>query len=246
MIPKIIHYAWFGSEIPSYIDTRINEWKKVLPEWRFILWNENNFDINRYAFTRQMYKEKKLGYAADELRFDVLYRYGGFYLDVDMLLKKDLTSLLNNKMVWGFQYDNSILTSMIGSEPNQELLSYILDVYEGRRYPELQEQSFLMTSNPFITKILMREYTSFRTNGKYQKISPGIVVYPKDYFTYPSKDKVGNFAEHLFDNSWGSGNQGFYGSFKSRFKHYLPYTWARISASRGVKSAEKDGVPLQK
>lgn len=74
MIPKIIHYAWFGSEIPHYIDERINEWKRILPDWRFILWNENNFDINKYDFTRQMYNEKKLGYVADELRFDEIER----------------------------------------------------------------------------------------------------------------------------------------------------------------------------
>lgn len=246
MIPKIIHYAWFGSQTPDYVKQRVHEWQTILPDWKFILWNEDNYDISKYQFSQKMYSAGKLGYAADELRFDVLYQYGGFYLDIDMIIKKKLDRFLNHKMVWGFQYDNSILTSLIGSTPRQPLLANILDVYEGNRYPELQKDSYQMTSNPFITKILMKEFNDFRTNGKFQKLENGVVIYPKDYFTYLSKNKKANYTEHLFDNSWGNRNNGLYGRIKANFKHYLPYTWAKISSKRGIKSAEQDGVPLQK
>lgn len=246
MIPKIIHYAWFGSELPENISQRVRCWKQILPDWRFILWNEDNFDISKFNFTKEMYDKGKFGYAADELRFDVLYRYGGFYLDTDMLLKRDLSIFLKHKMVWGFQYDNSILTSMIGSEPNQSLLMDILDVYEDHKYSDIKDSSVGMISNPFVTKILIREYSDFLTNGQYQELEPGIIVFPKDYFTYQSKNINANYSEHLFDNSWGDSNNGIRGFIKYKFKSCFPYIWARVSAQRGAKLVEKDGIPLIK
>lgn len=246
MVPKIIHYAWFGSPLPIVIRKRVQDWKKVLPGWKFVLWNESNYDLKKFNFTKKMYEQGKLGYVADELRYDVLNQYGGFYLDTDIIIKKDLKCFLSKRMVWGFQYDNSILTSMIGSEPNQKILTNILDVYEGKRIPELQEQSFHMTSNPFVTKILKYEFPNFKCNGKKQELESGIVVYPRDYFTYLSKNPDANFAEHLFDNSWGIGNNGLRGKVKKQFKQHFPYMWAHISAKRGVKNAIKDGIKLEK
>lgn len=145
MIPKIIHYAWFGTTPPPFIEARVNEWRTQLPDWEFKFWNDKNFDLSKYAFSEKMYQAGKLGYAADELRYAVLYQYGGFYLDTDMIVKKDLAPFLNQKMVWGFQYDNSILTSFIGAEPKTPLLAEILDVYAGRKFPDLQDDMQKMT-----------------------------------------------------------------------------------------------------
>ena len=193
-----------------------------------------------------MYQAGKLGYAADELRYAVLYQYGGFYLDTDMIVKKDLAPFLNQKMVWGFQYDNSILTSFIGAESKTPLLAEILDVYAGRKFPDLQDDMQKMTSNPVVTKILMRLYPDFRMNGQRQELAPKITVYPRDYFTYASRNSNANYMEHLFDNSWGSANLGMRGRLKHAFKTVFPYLWADISARRGIKSAERDGIPYQR
>ena len=180
------------------------------------------------------------------MRYAVLYQYGGFYLDTDMIVKKDLAPFLNQKMVWGFQYDNSILTSFIGAEPKTPLLAEILDVYAGRKFPDLQGDMQKMTSNPVVTKILMRLYPDFRMNGQRQELAPGITVYPRDYFTYASRNSNANYMEHLFDNSWGSANLGMRGRLKHAFKTVFPYLWADISARRGIKSAERDGIPYQR
>jgi len=246
MIPRIIHYAWFGSEVPQSLSERINEWKTVLPDWQFILWNEKNYDLNKFAFTRKMYHQNQLGYVADELRYDVLYEFGGFYLDTDMIIKKELTRFLDKKMVWGFLYKNSIATSFIGSEPHQKLLKDILDVYEGKKFPELQKQSFQMTSNPFVTKIFKYIFSEFKCNGELQEITPNIMIYPLDFFTYQSRNIQRNFAEHQFDNSWGTANIGIKGKIKLKFKRLFPYCWAKISAYRGIKSATHDGNPLER
>ena len=246
MIPKIIHYAWFGTTPPPFIEARVNEWRTQLPDWEFKFWNAKNFDLSKYAFSEKMYQAGKLGYAADELRYAVLYQYGGFYLDTDMIVKKDLAPFLNQKMVWGFQYDNSILTSFIGAESKTPLLAEILDVYAGRKFPDLQDDMQKMTSNPVVTKILMRLYPDFRMNGQRQELAPKITVYPRDYFTYASRNSNANYMEHLFDNSWGSANLGMRGRLKHAFKTVFPYLWADISARRGIKSAERDGIPYQR
>lgn len=246
MIPKIVHYAWFGSPLPISVKRRVEEWKQQLPEWKFRLWSEDNFDLSRFGFSKEMYDSGKLGYAADELRYEVLRRYGGFYFDTDMIVKKPLDTLLNYRMVWGFQYDNSLLTSFFGSEPGMPLLDSILKVYANEKYPDLHSDLYEMTSNPFVTKIFLREFERFRTDGTRQSLTDGIEVFPRDYFSYPSRNLKANYMEHLFDNSWGDSNLGIKGRFKAVFKRVSPFLWAEISARRGIRSAEDDGVPHMK
>lgn len=246
MIPKIIHYAWFGSELPEKVQLRVNTWKKVMPDWDFKFWNEKNYDLGRFEFSYEMYKQKKLGFVTDELRYDVLNEFGGLYLDTDMIIKKILDSILNHNMVWGFQYDNSLATEIIASQPNQKLLQDILNVYDGSKFPDIHKQLNDMTSNPIITKIFLNEFDAFKTNGVEQLVGSDIMIYPKDYFIYLSRNSDANYAEHLFDNSWGSNSQGIYGEFKLLYKKLFPYSWAKISAKRGITSAEIDGIPLYK
>lgn len=246
MIPKIVHYAWFGSELPDTVQSRVEEWQEMLPGWEFKFWSEKNFDIDQYAFSSKMYHQGNLGYAADELRYAVLYQYGGFYFDTDMIVKKSLEPLLKHKMVWGFQYDNSLLTSFFGSEPGHPALKNILAVYAEEQYPELKDDKYHMTSNPFVTKIFLKSFPDFKTNGERQVLDSDLIVYPRDYFSYQSRNSEANYMQHLFDNSWGSANQGLKGRSKALFKQLMPYLWADISAKRGIKSAEADGVPLMK
>lgn len=72
MIPKIIHYSWVGTEMPDNVRARINEWKTILPNWKFMFWNENNYDFDQFWFTREKLKNQDWGYASDELRYDVV------------------------------------------------------------------------------------------------------------------------------------------------------------------------------
>lgn len=240
MIPKIVHYAWFGSETPEVVKNRVNDWKKILPGWKFICWNEDNYDIHKFAFSGKMYDQKKYGYIVDELRYDVLYQYGGFYFDTDMIIRKDLTPLLDNKMVWGFMYDNSISGGFIGSEPKEPLLKYLLDSYKGEINTDIQPYLYQFTSNPIITELLKRKYSNLVLDDSLQEIDSGITIYPKDYFTYKSHDSKANYAEHLFANSWGTSNKGLYGLIKSIYKKIFPYKFAKISADRGKVKAAKE------
>lgn len=236
MIPKIIHYAWVGTPIPDEVKKRVNEWKQVLPEWKFMLWDESNYDFSKFSFTQQKIKEKDWGFVADELRYDVVYKYGGFYFDTDMILKRNLEPLLKYQTVFGFMYDNNILTSFFGSVPGNQLLKKILMEYANKKN---WDDLMTMTSNPFVTNILLQEKKSLRMNGKLQKFNDGTVIFPRDYFCYPSKNKNGNYAEHLFDNSWGNSKNGLEGVLKKLIRFIMPITYGKISNRRGIKYSKK-------
>lgn len=235
MIPKIVHYAWFGSKVPSFVQKRVNNWQTLLPNWKFVLWNEDNFDLSKFKFSQEMYNNGKLGFVADELRYYVVNKYGGFYFDTDILVKKNLAPFLDKKTIWGYQYDNSLLTAFFGSEPSQDVFEYILDVYKGKELPELQNYLYDYTSNPIVTQILKEYYPNFKNNGQFQELEKNSYIYPKDYFAYLSRNKKANFTEHLLDNSWGKKRNNIYTTFKSMYKTTFPYNFARISAYRGKK-----------
>lgn len=236
MIPKIIHYSWVGTTIPRNVVDRINEWKSKLPDYKFMYWNEENYDFSKFKFTREKMKNHQWGYVTDELRYDVLYNYGGFYMDTDMIIKKNISDLLNQKMVWGFQYDNAILTAFVGSEPHHHLLKEILAQYSDEgNFGSLNR----MVSNPFVTNIFIKKYgDTFTLNNKLQELEDGLVVYPRDYFCYPSHNDNANYAEHLFDNTWNNGKKqkGVYGFAKKIFKDVAPCFYADVANKRGVKA----------
>lgn len=246
MIPKIIHYSWFGSEKPADVEKNIESWKNELKDWQFIEWNEKNWNVNQYVFASQMYTDKNWGYIADPIRFDVLFRFGGVYLDTDMILNKSIDEFLDNTNFFGFMYTNNLHTGMIGAEKNSDLMGEILKMYKGEKYSEINELIYHATSNPVITKMLMTIYPEFVLNGKYQKLKDGTLIVPKDYFCYPSWNNNANYAEHLFMNSWGNAHDGVKGAIREFVQQYFKKEWAVISAYRGKKRAQSEGFKIIK
>lgn len=99
LIPKIIHYTWFSGEpIPKDIQRCIDSWKEKCPDYEIICWNASNYDYKKYPYTQQAYEAKRWGYMADVARLDILYEYGGFYLDTDVELLKSLDELRFQKV----------------------------------------------------------------------------------------------------------------------------------------------------
>lgn len=232
MIPKIIHYAWVGTPMPREVKQRVKEWQSVLPDWEFRLWNEDNYDFNSFDFTKYKMEKKDWGFAADELRYDVVYRYGGFYLDTDMIIKKSLNPLLDYKAVFGFMYDNNLLTSFFGAAQYNPIMKQILNEYSKQsNWDKLMK----MTSNPFVTNVLLYKKKDLKMNGSLQRFSDGTIIFPRDYFCYPSRNNDGNYAEHLFDNSWGNSKSGIKGEIKRVLRTVMPITYGNISNKRGIK-----------
>ena len=95
MIPKIIHYCWFGKgEYPEKIKRCIESWQKLTNEYQFMLWNEDNFDVNTYPFTKEAYEAGKYAFVSDMVRFYALSQYGGIYIDTDVEILKSFSNIV--------------------------------------------------------------------------------------------------------------------------------------------------------
>ena len=105
MIPKVIHYCWLsGDKMPEDTIKCIESWKKIMPEYKLILWDKNKFDINSIVFTQEACEVKKWAFAADYIRIYALYTEGGIYMDTDVYVKKSFDDLLNNDFFTSLEY----------------------------------------------------------------------------------------------------------------------------------------------
>ena len=106
MIPKIIHYCWFGrGPLPELAQKCIASWKKYLPDYEIKEWNEDNFDVNIIPYTAEAYKAKKYAFVSDYARFWILYRYGGIYFDTDVEVIRPMDDIIERGNFMGFETD---------------------------------------------------------------------------------------------------------------------------------------------
>ena len=105
MIPKIIHYCWFGhNRKPALIKKCIESWKKFMPDWEIREWNEENYDVYKNQYIRNAYAQKKWAFVVDYARFDILNQFGGIFLDTDVeLLRPIPEEILRNDAFTGFE-----------------------------------------------------------------------------------------------------------------------------------------------
>lgn len=95
LIPKRIHYCWFsGNPIPDSLKRCMETWEKFCPDYEIIRWDESNYDISWSPYMVQAYERKKWGFVVDMARLDLVYRYGGIFLDTDVELIRNLDELL--------------------------------------------------------------------------------------------------------------------------------------------------------
>ena len=106
MIPKIIHYCWFGrNPLPELAQKCIASWKKYLPDYEIKEWNEDNFDVNIIPYTAEAYAMKKYAFVSDYARFWILYRYGGIYFDTDVEVIRPIDDIIAKGNFMGYETD---------------------------------------------------------------------------------------------------------------------------------------------
>mgnify|MGYP001780597132 FL=1 len=122
MIPKKIHYCWFGRGIkPELARKCIQSWEKYCPDYEIIEWNEDNFDINQYPYLRWCYENRKWAFLSDFARLLVVYQNGGIYFDTDVELIRTPDELLMCNAFYGFENDENIATGLgFGAEPQNK------------------------------------------------------------------------------------------------------------------------------
>lgn len=211
MIPKTIHYCWFGrGEKSDLINNCIESWKKHLPDYEIIEWNEDNFDVNICKYTEQAYKARKWAFVADYARLYALYEFGGIYLDTDMMLYVSLNPFLDSTGFFGFESRDFIAMSPIGAEKGNDLIHDMLMQYSNRSFVKENGEYDTTTNVRYLKKIFLSH--GLKENGKKQTIM-GFDIYPQYYF-FPNTigmlfEKVPKNAItiHFSTGSWGSDSQ---------------------------------------
>ena len=206
MIPKKIHYCWFGrGPMPELAQKCIESWHRFMPDWEYVLWNEDNFDISMYPYTKEAYDAKRYAFVSDVARLKALKEQGGIYLDVDFEVYKPFDDLLQNDAFAGFEGSkhNPVMMGVIGSVPEGQWVSCQLNRYEGRH--------FIVNGVPDLTtnvKFIFDWMTGhgFFADGKEQDYGD-LHIYPVDYFcprltTGEYRRTDNTYCEQQGESSW--------------------------------------------
>lgn len=208
MIPKIIHYCWFGGkEKPDSVKQCIESWKKYCPDYEIREWNESNFDIQANDYCREAYEAKRWAFVADYARLYVLYEYGGIYMDTDVEVVRPFDPLLNRNGFLCFENDDNVSIGTFGVAKHLLLVNDFLQPYKGRHFKR-DDGSFDMTTNlKIITQVLVERY-GISLNGKEQVLSGDILVLPmeafiaKSYLTGWIMRDENTYAIHHYSATW--------------------------------------------
>lgn len=193
MIPKKIHYCWFGNNPkPKIVETCIASWEKYLPDYEIIEWNESNFDVNQNDFVKTAYQNKKWAFVSDFARAKALYENGGFYLDTDMEVKNTLNDFLHHRAVCGFEIKGIPYSAFWGIEKGHILAQKIMNYYLTNQYAE-------EPNTAIFSRLLVDEFGADAQKDEYQNLKEGIALYPSTYF---SLDLPINYVTHHFSGSW--------------------------------------------
>ena len=210
MIPKTIHYCWFGrGELTPLAKKCIASWRQFFPDYEIKEWNEDNFDVNRIPYTAEAYKAGKYAFVSDYARFWVLYHFGGVYFDTDVEVIKPIDDVIEAGAFMGFEQlgECPAVNPGLGlaTEPESPLYLAVLDRFE--RMSFLTENGSLnpYTMIPMVTELLKER--GLTGNGSIEHVS-GINIYPPDWFN-PFDDATGKLRKtentrtiHWFAKSW--------------------------------------------
>lgn len=181
MIPHIIHYIWFGgAEKPKVVLECIESWRRFFPGWEIKEWNESNYNINKCQYMIDAYQLKKYAFVSDYARFDVLYEYGGIYLDVDVEFIKPLPAdFLEHECIAGFEGSGEVSPGLIfAAVPHYWFTKGILETYQNDRFL-FNKDGIYRTVNTRTSEIL-NQY-GLKKNNQYQVVN-GIHIYPSEIF----------------------------------------------------------------
>ncbi|WP_312065996.1 glycosyltransferase family 32 protein [Leuconostoc lactis] len=213
-IPKIIHYCWFGNNpLPENVRKCIASWEKYCPDFEIKQWNESNYDVNKYDYTREAYDKKKYAFVSDVARLDIVSNFGGIYLDTDVELIKPLTLFLDDKLFMGMELPGRISTGNgFGAIKGHHFIQKNLAEYKNRKFV-LPNGHIDETSCVTITTNLLKKLYGLPFNN--DTFVDDISIYSPDVFC-PFNIETNKLlltdrtvAIHHFDATWKSGDDKF-------------------------------------
>ena len=222
MIPKIIHYCWFGGNpLTLLAEQCLASWKSAMPEWKIMRWDESNFDIaTAPLYVRQAYEARKFAFVSDYVRLWALKQYGGVYVDTDVMVLRSYEPLLNDTAFIGLEESLAHLpgTCVMGCEPHCQWVRDMLEVYKGVEFVKPGGSLDLTTNVQRMGVIMLKELTNEGlTNERYRKQNQyiekwGLRVYTHDYFSPITSTRVmrktkNTYSIHYFAGSWCEGKR---------------------------------------
>ena len=208
MIPKVIHYCWFGrNPLPESAQKCIESWKKYLPDYEIKEWNEDIFDVNIIPYTAEAYKLKKYAFVSDYARFWILYKYGGLYFDTDVEVIKPMDDIIARGPFMGCENSaqSGATPKSLGVAPGLGLYKEILDLYNDMHYLLPNGTTSTETVVTITTDLLCKK--GLQNTPEVQSVD-GVFIYPKDYFcplsNLTGKMNITNntYSIHHYDGTW--------------------------------------------
>lgn len=207
LIPKKIHYCWFGKkEMPQFLCSCINSWREKCPDYEIIEWNEDNYDINRHEFTKEAYTNGKYGFVTDVARLDILYENGGIYLDTDVTLLKNLDNCLYQEGFIGTEkWGNINSGGGCGFMKEQAMLKKLIDYRENFQFMMSDGSLNIETNGVYESKPFLD--AGFRPDNTLQEIEgvtiyPSYVNHPYDYMSCETHLRNATMSVHHFFGGW--------------------------------------------
>ena len=215
MIPKKIHYCWLSDDpYPSLVNKCINSWKKILPEYEFIIWDTNTFDYKKNTWVRQAVESKKYAFASDYIRLYAIYNFGGIYLDSDVEVLKSFNNLLHLPYFVGSEGVGNIEAAVFGASEKCDWIGDCLKYYNNKSFIK-NDGSFETLTLP---KIMMNqisknkvihEITNYDLNTLKNEYSKSkLIMFNQDFFcaknyaTGVIKTTKCTYSIHHFQGSW--------------------------------------------
>ncbi|MEY8686198.1 glycosyltransferase family 32 protein [Bacteroides sp. AN502(2024)] len=210
MIPKTIHYCWFGhNPLPRSARKCIASWRKYLPDYEIREWNENNFDVNVVPYTAQAYTLGKYAFVSDYARFWILYREGGLYFDTDVEVIRPLDDLIAQGVFMGIEQSAHLVGVNPGlglaAEPYHPFFREVLEHYATLVFTDAAGVPLPGTVVSHTTDCLRPH--GWVAENRYQQVA-GLHIYPNDYFN-PLDDATGRLiitpntrSVHWYAKTW--------------------------------------------
>lgn len=220
-IPKKIHYFWVGGNpIPESLQRCIDSWREYNPDYEILRWDESNYDFSVNSYMREAYEQKAWGFVPDYARLDIIYRYGGIYLDTDVETIRKLDVLLCDEAFFGMGSADRIGIGVgFGAAPQNELIRELRDYYKDKHFVNADGTQNRVPCYYYQHPIFERY--GFRIRNEYQKIQ-GAVVYPPEVLS-PK----------------GTGGLGDFFSEKTVSIHHGAGTWNHSQETRGAQELGK-------
>lgn len=213
---KVIHYCWFGrNPLPESALKCIESWKKFCPDYEIIEWNEDNFDVNSCAYSKEAYENKKYAFTSDYARYKILYENGGIYVDTDVEMIKSIDDIINMPCL-GFETKDYVAPGLIMiAYKKMNFYKKMIDIYESFDFFNIKETIVDLTTNELCKNGLIRD-------NSMQTVC-GIKIFPMDYFNPKGVDfgkteiTKNTYTIHHYDASWKNETDKLLMKFRSKY-----------------------------